>query len=113
MDDSGPMALNDRFDDLSEKRFGHTFGQSVAFRNEIIKIFARLHALQHENEHVAHVASIQQLDDARNVRYLTQQAILERYSDTIDLIQTHTKMNQLKFGLAIKIPSRKQLFKLA
>ena len=85
MDDSGSVALDDGFDYLSEKRFGHRFGQGAAFRNEIEQVLARLHALHDQHKSVARVASVQQLHHARHVRHLSQQIEFERHSQTVVL----------------------------
>lgn len=85
MDHSGAVALDDCLDDLAEKVLGHRFGQGTALGDEVEQVLARLHALHDDDERVARVASVQQLDDAAALRHLVQEAVLERDSRLVHL----------------------------
>ncbi len=72
VDDSSSVTLDNGFDDLTEKGFGHRFRQGTTVRDEVEEIFTRLHALHDEHEDVTCVACVQKLHHARHVRHLTQ-----------------------------------------
>jgi hypothetical protein len=64
VNNSGTMALNDGFDHLAEKILGHRFRKSTSFRDKVKQIFARFHPFHNDDEDIARITSIQQLDDA-------------------------------------------------
>jgi iron-sulfur cluster repair protein YtfE (RIC family) len=83
--DTSVVALENSFDHLAEKVFRHSFWQSASFSDKVEKIRARFHSLHNDDEHVCHVASVQQLDYAATLRHLTHQTKFEWNFDAIHL----------------------------
>ena len=97
MDDSRPMALEDRLHHLAEKIARHGFRKRSALRNKVEKVLRRFHPLHDdEKELVRGVAGVQQLDDARDMGHLAEEANFEGYPDATQLEDEKDPVGRLK-----------------
>ncbi len=102
MNDSAPVTVEHRLDDLPEEVPGERLGQPPLARDVVEEVLTRLGPLHDQDEGVGALEQVEQADHARHVGHLLQEDDLERDAAAVQLERGQKRLINRRLARAMQ-----------